>query len=338
VTIVMGLDQHRAQITAEWLDTATGEISRKRIAPADRSGVRRFAGRFGGQQLEVALEATTGWRFVVEELRAVGAEVHLAEPAETAARRGTKKRAKSDRADARHLRELLMVGRLPESWIPPEHLLDLRARVRLRHTLVDARREWQQRIQAVLYHHGVPPRSWLLGAGSRTWLVGLQLPPAAREQITIALSVIDAHDVQLVSLDQQLRDYAKRQSGCRALMRHYGIGPLTSITILAELGDARRFSSSREAVRYAGLDITVHHSDSRRAPGRLSRQGPSALRWALFEAAQCARRPGSPDHDYYVETAARLGGNRACLAVARKLLKRSFHTLRELGEEALAPA
>jgi transposase len=338
VTIVMGLDQHRAQITAEWLDTATGEISRKRIAPADRAGVRRFAGRFGGQQLEVALEATTGWRFVVEELRAVGAEVHLAEPAETAARRGTKKRAKSDRADARHLRELLMVGRLPESWIPPEHLLDLRARVRLRHTLVDARREWQQRIQAVLYHHGVPPRSWLLGAGSRTWLVGLQLPPAAREQITIALSVIDAHDVQLVSLDQQLRDYAKRQSGCRALMRHYGIGPLTSITILAELGDARRFSSSREAVRYAGLDITVHQSDSRRAPGRLSRQGPSALRWALFEAAQCARRPGSPDHDYYVETAARLGGNRACLAVARKLLKRSFHTLRELGEEALAPA
>ena len=89
--------------------------------------------------------------------------MHLAEPAETAARRGTKKRAKSDRADARHLRELLMVGRLPESWIPPEHLLELRARVRLRHTLVDQRREWQQRMQAVLYHHGVPPRSWLIG-------------------------------------------------------------------------------------------------------------------------------------------------------------------------------
>ena len=121
----------------------------------------------------MALEATTGWRFVVEELRAVGAQVHLAEPAETAARRGTKKRAKSDRADARHLRELLMVGRLPESWIPPEHLLELRARVRLRHTLVDQRREWQQRIQAVLYHHGVPPRSWLLGAESRAWLARL---------------------------------------------------------------------------------------------------------------------------------------------------------------------
>jgi transposase len=338
VTIVMGLDQHRAQITAEWIDTSTGELSRKRIAPADRAGVRAFAGRFCGRELEVALEATTGWRFVVEELQAVGAQVHLAEPAETAARRGTKKRAKSDRADARHLRELVMVGRLPESWIAPEHLLDLRARVRLRHTLVDQRREWQQRMQAVLYHHGAPARSWLLGTESRAWLAELELPPAAREQLTIALALIDALDAQLVPLDQQLRDHAKRQPGCRALMRQYGIGPLTSITILAELGDARRFGSSREAVRYAGLDITVHQSDARRAPGHLSRQGPPALRWALFEAAQCARRPDSPDHDYYVEAAARLGGNRACLAVARKLLKRSYHTLRELGEEAMAPA
>src|ERR687898_3418348 len=176
----MGLDQHRAQITAEWLDTATGEVARKRVAPADRAGVRQFAARFRGHELEVALEATTGWRFVVEEFRAIGARVHLAEPAETAARRGTKKRAKSDRADARHLRELLMVGRLPESWIPPGHLLELRARVRLRHTLVDQRGEWQQRIQAVLYHHGVAQRRDLLTVEKRQWLEELQLPAGGR--------------------------------------------------------------------------------------------------------------------------------------------------------------
>ena len=123
MTIVMGLDQHRAQITAEWLDSATGEVSRARLAPAHRESVRRFLSRFSGQDLEVALEATTGWRFVVEELRQVGAGVHLAEPAQTCALRGNKKRPKNDRADARHLRELLMIGRLPESWIPPDHLL-----------------------------------------------------------------------------------------------------------------------------------------------------------------------------------------------------------------------
>ena len=338
MAIVMGLDQHRAQITAEWIDTDTGEVSRARVAPALRPDVRRFVKRFAGQRLEVALEATTGWRFVVEELRAIGADVHLAEPAETAARRGNKKRAKTDRADARHLRELLMIGRLPESWIPPEHLLDLRARVRLRHTLVDQRGEWQQRIQAALHHHGFPQRNGLLTAENRTWLEGLPLPESAQQQVAVALVMIDALDAQSAPITRRLRLYARRQPGCRALMKHYGIGELTAVTILAELGDARRFSSSRHAVRYAGLDITVHQSDQRRAAGHLSRQGPPALRWALFEAAQAARRPGSPDRPYYDQAAERLGGNRACLALARNLLKRSFHTLRELGDEAMQPA
>jgi len=277
-------------------------------------------------------------RFVVDELRRVGAVAHLAEPAETAGLRGPKKRAKNDRSDARHLRELLMVGRLPESWIPPDHILDLRARVRLRHTLSEQRGEWQQRIQATLYHHGCPQRRQLMTGDGREWLASQPLSTAARETVTIALAMIDSLDRQLAPLDKELRAYARRQVGCKALMAHYGIGELTAVTILAELGDCTRFSSSRQAVRYAGMDITVHQSDQRRAPGHLSRQGPPALRWALFEAAQSACRRGSPNRDYYVQAAERLGHNRACLSVARKLLKRSYHTLRELGEEALAPA
>jgi transposase len=336
--IVMGLDQHRAQITAEWVDTMTGELSRSRIVPADRAGVRRFLSRFRGRQLEVALEATTGWRFLVEELRRIGAEVHLAEPAETAALRGNKKRAKNDRADARHLRELLQAGRLPESWIPPDHILDLRARVRLRHTLIEQHTEWQQRIQAVLYHHGCPQRRRLMEGDGRDWLDAQPLPEAAREQITVALAMIDAVDLQIAPLDRYLRPYARRQTGCEALIdAYYGVGELVAVTILAELGDCTRFSSSREAVRYGGMDITVYQSDRHRAPGHLSRQGPPALRWALYEAAQRARFPNSPDRAWYLETAERLGGNRACLALARKLLKRCYHTLRELGEDALAP-
>ncbi len=150
--------------------------------------------------------------------------------------------------------------------------------------------------------------------------------------------MIGALDAQIPAIDKQLRSYARRQTGCRALMSHYGIGELTSVAILAELGDCRRFSSSRYAVRYGCLDITVHASDRRRAPGHLSRQGPPVLRWAPYEAAQAATRPGSPDHAYYRQAAQRLGHNRACLAIARNLLKRSYHTLKDLGDQALAPA
>ena len=291
----MGMDQHRAQITAEWIDTITGEISTARIAPADRITLRRFLARFDGDGLEVGLEATTGWRFVVEELQRVGAEAHLAEPSETSGLKGKKRRAKTDWADARHLRERLLIGRLPESWIAPAHLLDLRARVRCRHTLVEQRTEWQQRMHAVLYHHGVPHSLKLLTLANRERIAALKLPATAREQLTIALEMIDAIELQIAPIDRALRAYARQHAGCRTLIDQiYGVGPLTSVAIVAELGDTRRFQNSRDAVRYAGLDITVYQSDTRRSPGHLSRQGPPALRWALYEAAQAARRPAAP--------------------------------------------
>ena len=338
MSLVMGMDQHRAQISAEWIDTITGEISRARVTPADRAGVRKFLSRFKGADLEVALEATTGWRFLVEELARVGAEAHLAEVVQTSGLKGRGKRPKTDWADARHLRELLLIGRLPESWLAPAHLLDLRARVRCRHTLVHQRTEWQQRMQAVLFHHGAPHSRGLLKLENRERVAALKLPAAAREQLTIALQMIDAIDLQLGPFDLSLREYARKQVGCHALSDEiYGIGELTAVTILAELGDTRRFQNSRDAVRYSGLDITVRESDQRRAPGHLSRQGPPALRWALYEAAQAARRPSSPDRAYYEQLAARIGSNRACIAISRKLLKRSYHLLRALGDQALEP-
>ena len=86
-----------------------------------------------------------------------GWAAHLGDPAETAALRGPKKRAKTDRADARLLRTLLLEGRFPESWIPPAHVLEVRTLGRLYCALMDERRAWQQRIHAQLFHQGCPP-------------------------------------------------------------------------------------------------------------------------------------------------------------------------------------
>jgi transposase len=161
----------------------------------------------------------------------------------------------------------------------------------------------------VLYHHGCPQRRQLMKSEGRDWLEALALPETARQQITVSLAMTDALDAQLEPLSRQLRCYARRQIGCKALIsQHYGIGEMCAVTILAELGDCRRFDNSRDAVRYGGMDITVYQSDRHRAPGRLSRQGPPALRWALYEAAHAARRPGSPDRTYYEQAAERLGG------------------------------
>ena len=99
--------------------------------------------------------------------------------------------------------------------------------------------------------------------------------------------------------------------------RLYGVGAVTATAILAELGDARRFKSSDDAVRHCGLDVTVWQSDRKRAAGHLSHQGPALLRWALFEAAQCAARRSSPDHPYYLQVANRIDHNRAPASQSR---------------------
>src|SRR5512132_35318 len=333
--IVVALDVHRHQITYEALDRETGELSRGRIAPAARAELRAWLGQFAGCEVAFALEGTTGWRFVVEEIERAGHRAHLADPAETAARRGRKRRAKTDNADCDLQLRLLLAGELLESWIPPAHILELRTLVRLRETLIDQRTAWQQRIHAQLFHQGVPAGLRLRTQAGRDALARAELSPAGRELVALGLRMLDSFDLELAPLDRQLRAFVRRQPGCRPLIeRLYGVGPVSATAILAELGDARRFSSSDDAVRHAGL---VFQSERKRAPGRLSHEGPELLRWAPYEAAVSAARAGSPDHAYYRQVAERLDHNRACLSVARKLCRRAHHLLRELGEDALAP-
>jgi transposase len=276
---------------------------------------------------------------VCDALVGAGAVAHLAEPCEKRALRGRKRRAKTDREDARWLRQLLADGRLPEAWIPPEHVRQWRSRARLRHTLIGERTRWIQRIRATLFHHGVSgtPEQLRSGAG-RAFLDGLELPGDARERIEIALAMVDAIDAQITPLERDLRRLARRQTGCRALMRLYGMGELTSLVTLCELGDVGRLSASRKAVRMAGIDIGVHRSDRRSRIGKLNRQGSPQLRWALYEAALSACQASSPDHADYLALKARgLSYTRASLTIARKLARRSFHALRELGPAALEP-
>ena len=174
----------------------------------------------------------------------------------------------------------------------------MRARLQLFKDLREQHTGWVQRIHAILLHHGAPAvTGGLLGLDNRRRLEsGEGLSPAGHEAVAAALRILDALDAELDPLRKQITAFADHQPGCRALQADHGIGPITAAALWTELGDSRRFSASRKAVRHTGLDITVHSSDGKRPPGHLSRQGSPLLRWALFEAAQCAARPGSPDH------------------------------------------
>ena len=220
MTMVGGLDVHRQQITFDYVDD-DGVVHWGQIRPATRKALRGWlAEHYPGGDAEFALEGCTGWRYVCEELAAAGVGVHLGDPAEIAALRGPKKRAKTDRADARLLRTLLLEGRFPESWIPPAHVVEIRTLGRLYCTLMDERRAWQQRIHAQLFHQGCPPIKALLTQAGRDALAGAELSAAGRQYENTALGCIDELTTEIEPLRTHLVHVARHQTGCRALQHH----------------------------------------------------------------------------------------------------------------------
>jgi transposase len=342
--IVGGLDIHRKQLTFDYLDTVTGEVKRGQIAPADREHLRAWLARFAGRNdVAFAMEGCTGWRYVAEELAAAGIAAHLGEPADTAAARGRKRHAKTDKTDSAHLRRLLAEGRLPECWIPPGQVLEYRALLETYHDLRTVHTAWVQRIHAVFFHQGAPA----LGEGALRTEQGLAalraatagLSPAGQLQVTTALEVLAAVEARMDVLRTQLRDAARHLTGAKVLAaRLYGVGPVTALALTCWLAGAGRFSSSRKAVRFTGLDITVWSSDRKGPPGRLSRQGPPMLRWAVYEAGKTHARASAPDHGYYATVKDRKNSKRAALSEARKIVRQACHILAELGDDALTAA
>jgi transposase len=218
--------------------------------------------------------------------------------------------------------------------------LEARALVRLYKDLLDERTGWLQRVHASMFQMGVPELDVsTMSVAGRDRITAAELSAATRTAVDVAMRQVDRLTAEMTMVREQIHAIGRRQPACRALQAaHYGIGPLTSVVIWAEMGDTRRFRSSDDAVRHAGLDVTVYSSDGRRSAGHLARQGPPMLRWALYEAAVYAGRPSSPDHAYFQQVKARLDGQLALLSMARKLARRCHHTLRHLDDQVLAPA
>ena len=245
MSMVCGLDLHRGQITFDALQVESGEVWRGRVGQPDRARFRRWltnelAPRAKDGPVEVVVEGCTGWRYVVEEITAAGFDAHVAEPADTQAARGRKKRAKTDRSDAKLLRELL-AERGPARVVDPARgVLEWRERVRLYKTLLDQRRMWIQRIHAELFQHGVSlPEAQIDSRRTRDWLTGDAVSadrsrPSARRGRLPHHRYHRRHAPAIASRDRTLRSTpARMQSlGCCSLRDR----PADSVVVWAELG------------------------------------------------------------------------------------------------------
>jgi len=334
VMVMAAIDIGKTVLQAASLDGVSGVSGEARFT-ADRECLAVWVDGFGGGLGVVAIEATTGWKWVANELSARGVEVVLVDPGEAAARKGRKRRAKTDRLDARFLLSLLVSGMLPRAWMPPAEIQELRALTRTRKALVDTRSGMAERVQALLMHEGWPcQRGRLLTLSGRRWVDGLELEPAIRLVLDSLLGVIDDIDRRLEPLEHELRHRVKHDPRLRALQGIYGVGPIVACHLLAEIGDARRFTRSRQVVRLSGLDPVVLESGETKRRGRLAKAGPPLLRWALVEAAKHGRRSSSPDHERWQRIQKRRGSKIADITIARTIAGRALNVLRDLPEAA----
>jgi transposase len=244
-----------------------------------------------------------------------------------------------DKVDAAILAQLLRADLLPEAWIAPAEVRQLRALLRHRASLVRLGTQQRNRIHAVAADHGYDrSASYWTGPG-RGWLAELDLPAASREIVADCLAVIDGLAPVIERIDGELRQHAKADPRVKVLTTLPGVGQFTALVMVAEIGDISRFPSARKLASWAGLTPTVRGSDLTVRHGHISKQGSAWLRWVLNQAAQTAKR--SPDFaGTYAAIAKRRGTKIATIAVSRKLLTRAYHLLatQATATAAAAPA
>jgi transposase len=332
MSVYVGIDVHRRRSQVAVVDQS-GEVLANRNVP---NGVEPILKVIGGLPpgTPAAFEAAYGTSWLVQLLEDYGFAPHLVHALRCKAIASA--RLKNDKVDAAILAQLLRADLLPEAWIAPPAVRELRALLRHRVALVRLRTLLRNRIHAIVadYGHDRPAGGYWTGPG-RAWLAALALPAVSRELIEDDLGLIDALQGRIDRLDWEIRQRARSDPRVKTLTQLPGVGPFTALVILAEVGDVSRFGSARKLASWAGLTPTVRGSDRVAHYGHISKEGSVWLRWVLCEAAQTAKR--SPQFAATFQAIAKRRGKKiATTAVARKLLTRAWHLLTDAAPQPAA--
>jgi transposase len=322
----VGIDLHRNRSHIAVID-GNGELSLSQRITNSRETFLELLGGLEGET-QVAVEATYGWEWLAELLEDAGYDIHLAHPLRTRAIAAA--RVKTDAVDARTLAHLLRAELLPEAYVAPRELRDLRELLRHRVALTGMRSALKNRVHATLAKHGITRQhSDLFGKGGRLFLAELELREAPRRRLDSLIALIDDFDREIAQTTLEIDQRAKADDRVDVLTQIRGVGPYTAMLIIAEVGAIERFPDARHLCAWAGLTPTVRSSDGKARLGRISKQGSPALRWALVEAAQKCTTGGGPLRESYERIAKRRGAKVAKVAVARQILTLSYYGLRD---------
>jgi transposase len=284
-----GLDVHKRYTTFCVMDDA-GDILQQGRCPNDELPFHPALCLKGEKR--AVMEAGGNWYALYDRLEHVMDELVLAHPLRVRAIASA--RVKTDEIDARTLAHLLRTDLIPAAYVPPREVRDQRELLRYRQDLVKQRAALKNRVHALLAKDGfISPYTDLFGREGRRWLTQVSLREQQLYQLGGYLRVLDCLTQEIKQADARVRGACGLSSQAKLLMALPGIGPLSALTILAELGNVSRFANADKVSSFAGLAPRVRSSGGKTRLGPITKQGPSALRWVLIEAAHHAvRKPG----------------------------------------------
>jgi transposase len=291
------------------------------------------------QGAAVAVEASGGWYWFVDALEEAGLEPRLVNPLE--AKKQMPGRNKTDKLDARGLATLLRVGTLPEVWIPPARLRDLRGLLRTRLAMRRQGSLLKNRIQAALRRYGLRHDVYrdLFSGKARVALSGYvdSLPAETRYATTQEWELLNQLERHIERLEARIKETICQLGWVRLLKTLPGVGDILGATIHLEIGEVGRFPAPEHLAAYAGLVPSVHSSGGKTHYGRTSQQANHYLKWAFIEAANATvmhRDKYGEQHvgKLYERLKARKCHGKAATAVARHLAESSWWMLKKKQE------
>jgi transposase len=283
----------------------------------------------------VAVEASGGWYWFVDRLEQAGLDVRLVNPLEAKKRMGG--RHKTDARDTAGLALLLRNGTLPEVWIPPAELRDLRGLLRTRLALRRHTTTLKNRIHGAIRRYGQwePGEAKNLFAGKGRVQLSVYvgaLPPETRLATRHEWQLIDEVEQHIQELEKRIRLGLGQLGYVRLLRSLPGVGEILSAAIYLEIGDVRRFGCAAQLASYAGLTPTVHASGGKTRMGPTSPMANHYLKWAFVEAANCIvmhkqRYAGRHVVELYERLRPAKNHGKAAVAVGRHLAEASWWML-----------
>ncbi|MCW4045523.1 MAG: IS110 family transposase [Candidatus Bathyarchaeota archaeon] len=315
----VGVDVGKSKCRAAMM-SPEGRIIRELNLSNDREGITCLASLLTMDD-RVVMESTGAyWLDLYTELEDMHIPVVLANPLKTKAIASA--RIKSDKVDARILAHLLRTNLIPECYVPPKEMREIRSMVRHRLSIVKLRSTVKNRIHSLVDRKGLKHEfSDLFGKSGIQWLKSLELSSLDRLMLDNYLMHLENLDAQVSRVDLEITRRASLDEDVRLLLSLTGVNVYTALLIKSEIGTIERFPNYKRLVSWAGLAPSLHQSGDFEYHGSITKQGSTMLRWIMVESARVASVHDPRLRAFYERVRERRGDQKAIVAVANKMLK-----------------